>query len=299
MVTPPQSSACSPLVFDRRRIRRNRERARTHFPDHAFLFQWSANRLAERLEDIRYTFPLALQIGSRGPLPEEARQGKIGALFTLDCAARPLSSCSPYVQAEEDFLPVAPQSLNLVLSNLNLHSVNDLPGALLQIRQSLKPDGLFLAAMPGGETLRELRTVLRETEIALHGGISPRVFPFADKPQAGALLQRAGFALPVVDSEIVTVTYSDMFALIHDLRFAGETSAIAAREKTYPGKTFFMEAAKRYQESFSDPDGRIRASVEIIFLIGWTPHDSQQKPLPPGSASHSLAEALGAKETPL
>ncbi len=200
------------------------------------------------------------------------------------------------VYADEEFFPFADESFDLVLSTLNLHAINDLPGALLQTRKSLKPDGLFLAAMLGGETLHELRHVMTQAEMNIRGGISPRIFPFADKQQMGALLQRAGFSLPVVDSDILTVTYDNVFKLFHDLRYMGEGNAIAARDKTPPGKKFFLEAARLYQEQFAEPDGRITASFEIIFLTGWAPHASQQKPLRPGSAETSLAEALKTHE---
>jgi SAM-dependent methyltransferase len=200
------------------------------------------------------------------------------------------------IYADEEFLPFADQSFDLVLSSLSLHTVNDLPGALLQIRNALKPDGLFLGAMLGGETLYELRQVLAEAEIVVRNGAAPRVFPFADKPQAGALLQRAGFNLPVIDSEIVTVTYENIFKLMRDLRMMGEGNAILKRDKTFPGKALFMEAARLYQEKFAESDGRIRATFEIIFMIGWAPHASQQKPLPRGSAQKSLAEHLGTSE---
>lgn len=198
--------------------------------------------------------------------------------------------------ADEEFLPFANESFDLVLGTLNLHTVNDLPGALLQIRKSLKPDGLFLASMLGGETLYELRQVMTQAEMNTRGGISPRIAPFADKQQMGALLQRAGFNLPVVDSDIITVTYDNIFKLFHDLRYMGEGNAIAARDKTPPGKKLFMEAARLYQEQFAGADGRITASFEIIFLTGWAPHSSQQKPLRPGSAETSLADALSTRE---
>lgn len=281
------------LIFDREHIKQNRERARQDFSKHHFLYRWSAAQLSDRLMDINRTFPLALQIGSRGIIENHP---KIEHILTTDITRRPIEPCAHFVQASEEFLPVAPSCLDLVISNLNLHTVNDLPGSLLQIRQSLKPDGLFLACMFGGETLHELRSVLTQTELAMRGGISPRIAPFADKPQMGNLLQRAGFALPVVDSEIITVTYDNIFTLLADLRGMGEGNAIAARDKIYAGRTFFMEAAKNYADNHSEPDGRIRVSFEIIFLIGWSPHTSQQKPLRPGSAENPLAQALGTSE---
>ncbi|MCB1784160.1 MAG: methyltransferase domain-containing protein [Alphaproteobacteria bacterium] len=293
--TPPSSSEIT--IFDRKAIKASRERAAKNFAGkHDFLFKWTTDRLLERLEDVRREFPLALQIGSRGTIPPGQKPEKIGQMITLDNTDTPATPCQHYIQAEEEFLPFAPQTFDLILSTLNLHSINDLPGTLLQIRKALKPDGLFLAAMFGGETLHELRAAMMQTEMESLGGLSPRIFPFADKPQTGALLQRAGFALPVVDSEIVTVTYSDIFALMHDLRAMGENNTIQARDKTPPGKTFFMDTAVRYHNEHQEPDQRIPASFEIIFMIGWAPHASQQKPLPPGSAKHSLAEALSTKE---
>ena len=278
-------------IFDRARIRANRNRAASH-AGHDFLHQWASRTLATRLLDIRRNFPLGLCIGATaaGNFHSHAR---IGTLLTMDIAEKPLAGLSGLrIQADEELLPFAAESLDLVVSPLALHTVNDLPGALVQIRRSLRPDGLFLAAFLGGETLYELRQVMTEAETSIRGGISPRIAPFADKPQTGDLLQRAGFSLPVVDSEIVTVTYDNAFRLMRDLRLMGEGNAMARRDKTIPPRSLFMEAARLYQEKFADEEGRIRASFEVIFLIGWSPHESQQKPLKPGSATHSLAAFL-------
>ncbi len=284
------------LIFDRQRIRANRDRAARHAKNHAFLHEWAARTTVSRLDDIKRDFPLALIIGAQGSAPFRQHK-KIGAAITMDLSAPHLQNHDGLrLQGDEEALPFAPDSFDLVASPLVLHNVNDLPGALLQIRQSLKPDGLFLAAMLGGETLHELRGVMMEAETTMRGGISPRIAPFADKPQAGALLQRAGFNLPVVDSEIVTVTYDNAFKLMRDLRLMGEGNAILRRDKTFAGRALFMETARLYQERFAEPDGRIRASFEIIFMIGWAPHESQQKPLRPGSAQHRLADALGTSE---
>ncbi|MGZ9097030.1 MAG: methyltransferase domain-containing protein [Micavibrio sp.] len=284
------------LIFDRQRVRANRDRAACHAGEHAFLHDWAARAITGRLDDIKREFPLALIIGAQGSAPFQHHE-KIGAAITMDLSARSLQNGSGIrLQGDEERLPFAPESFNLVAAPLTLHHVNDLPGALLQIRQCLKPDGLFLAAMLGGETLHELRSVMMEAEANMRGGISPRIAPFADKPQAGALLQRAGFNLPVIDSEIVTVTYDNAFKLMRDLRLMGEGNAILHRDKTFPGDALFMETARLYQDRFSEPDGRIRATFEIIFMIGWAPHDSQQKPLRPGTAQHRLADALGANE---
>ncbi len=283
-------------VFDRDRIRFNRLRATRNFERHDFLFEWSKNVLSDRLSDINRQFELGAQLGSRGAF-SDMEHPKIDQLFTMDLTPQPVQPTTPpYFVGDEEFLPLKRSALDLILSNLCLHSVNDLPGALLQIRQALKADGLFLACMFGGETLYELRDVMMRAESNIYGGVSPRVFPFADKPQMGDLLQRAGFALPVVDSEIITVTYDHVFKLFHDLRGMGETNAILKRDKRLLSRDFFMEAAKLYQEMYTSDDGRITASFEIIFLLGWSPHESQQKPLRPGSAKTRLADALGTTE---
>lgn len=279
------------VVFDRELLVRRRRRAEAKFSEHGFLFDWAQKHLSDRLSDINREFDTALQIGARGSLDAH---DKISSLFTMD-----IVGAEPDVIASEEFFPFKAQSLDLVLSALNLHTVNDLPGALIQIKHALKEDGLFLACMFGGETLYELRHVMQTVELEMYGGASPRVAPFADKPQMGDLLQRAGFALPVVDSEIITVTYDNVFKLMEDLRGMGESNALAARHKSPVTKEFFMRVAQAYQNQFVDNDGRIVASFEVIFLLGWAPHDSQQKPLRPGSAQHSLAEALGGHEVKL
>ncbi len=276
-------------VFDRAQIKRQRLRALTSFEKHGFLFDWATKQMADRLTVVRRQFPLCVQIGVRGKTLTAEPFG-IEKQIVMDSAS------GGDILAEEDFFPFAPQSLDLVVSALDLHTVNDLPGALLQIRQSLKPDGLFIAAIMGGETLYELRQCLAEAELEITGGVSPRVAPFADKPQMGGLLQRAGFSLPVVDSDIVTVTYDSIFPLMHDLRGMGEGNAVAARHKNFTPRKIFLRAGEIYAQKFADPDGRIRASFEIIFLIGWAPHESQQKALRPGTAKTRLADFLGTEE---
>ena len=270
-------------VFDRKQVKNQRLRSAPHFKNHGFLFDWTMKELQSRIDVVRREFPVCVQIGTRGPRFSHAN------ITTTDL-------CNADVMAEEDFFPFAPKSTDLIVSALSLHTVNDLPGALLQINQTLKPDGLFLAAMMGGETLHELRTCLQEAELEISGGVTPRVAPFADKPQTGALLQRAGFALPVIDSEILTVTYDSIFPLMKDLRYMGEGNAIAQRSKHFTRRALFLRAGELYAEKFSDPDGRIRASFEIIFMLGWAAHDSQQKPLKRGSATARLADVLGTHE---
>jgi NADH dehydrogenase [ubiquinone] 1 alpha subcomplex assembly factor 5 len=270
------------LIFDRVLLRQRRQRRAAQFHNHDFLLQWANKQLSERLQMVKRDFPLAFNIGAG-----KINDPKIGHTISMDNST---------LIADEEFLPFGPSTFDLIYSALNLHSVNDLPGALLQIKQSLKPDGLLVAALFGGETLFELRESLMQAELELKGGASPRVFPFADKPQMGALLQRANFTLPVVDSEIITVTYADMFGLLRDLRGMGESNIIRGRHKSNPGKMLFARAAEYYRDKFSEPEGRIRASFEIIFLSGWSPHASQQKPLTPGSAKMRLADALDTQE---
>ena len=192
-------------------------------------------------------------------------------------------------------LDVADNSFDLAVSVLSLHGLNDLPGALLQIRRALKPDGLFVAAMFGGATLSELRDAFAAGEIDTLGGITPRVAPFADVRELGTLLQRAGFALPVADVERTTVHYRQFKTLVHDLRLLGETNALAGRAGTLSRATL-QAALAHYAAKYADGDGRLRVTFDVVYLTGWSPHESQQKPLTPGSAKTRLAEALGTVE---
>ncbi len=277
------------IIFDREQVKHNRKRCSANFSEHDFLFKWSKNQLSERIYDINRDFPKVLQIGSRAPFLQNEHD-KIDHIITMDLTNNPVQNCNSYIQASEELLPIAHKSMNLVISNLNLHSVNDLVGTLAQIHGCLKDDGLFMASMLGGETLYELRKIMAEVELSMFDGASPHIYPFADKLQMGGLLQRANFTLPIVDSDIITVTYDNVFKLLHDLRGMGESNAIAKRNKTPLGKEFFMNVAQEYHKQFAENDGRISASFEVIFLLGWTPHSSQQKPLPRGSAKYSLEE---------
>jgi SAM-dependent methyltransferase len=202
----------------------------------------------------------------------------------------------PALAADEETLPFAEASFDAVFSLLSLHWVNDLPGALVQIRRALKPDGLFLAALLGGETLTELRGALMQAEIEEEGGAGPRVSPFADVAQAGGLLQRAGFALPVADVDSITVSYPDAFRLMQDLRGMGETNAVAAHRRTASRRATLMRAAALYSERHADQDGRLPATFQVVYLTAWAPHESQPQPLRPGSAKARLADALGTEE---
>lgn len=290
------------LVFDRSAVRAHRRRAAAQFAGHDFLFREVALRLVDRLADISRAFPVSLDLGARGSVLAETLHGEgvtaARGIATLIEAApvRAFARAPLGLVADEEMLPIAPASCDLVLSNLSLHWVNDLPGALLQIRQSLKPDGLFLGAMLGGETLPELRSALAEAEEAVEGGVSPRVSPFADVRDLGGLLQRAGFALPVTDADTIRVTYADAFGLFRDLRGMGETNAVIERRRTALRRATLLRAAEIYQARFAGPDGRIPATFQVVTLTGWAPHESQQKPLRPGSAKARLADALGTTE---
>lgn len=291
-------------VFDHRAVGLHRARSSRRFAEHAFLFHEVGARLVERLEDIRRDFPLTVELGSRDPMLADtlSATGKVGRL--LRCAATPISLAapppagSPGLITGEERLPFASRSLDLVISVMALHWVNDLPGLLVQIRDALKPDGLFLAALPGGETLRELRGVLLDAEVEEEGGASPRVSPFADLRDLGALLQRAQLALPVADSDTITVTYENAFALMRELRGMGESNAVRTRRRGFSRRATLMRAAALYQERHGDRDGRIPATFQICYLTGWAPHDSQPKALRPGSAAQRLADALETEEHP-
>ena len=287
-------------IFDRRIVRRRRDRAVFRFPEHDFLFREVAGRLADRLADINRDFGRAVELGAHGAILRDALPpgGKIAWLAATDLSPAMAAGSPPAVAADEELLPFAPASLDLVISNLSLHWVNDLPGALLQTRRALRPDGLFLAAMLGGDTLAELRRALLEAEAAATGGAAPRVSPFADLADAAALLQRAGFALPVADADTIAVTYSDAFALMRDLRGMGEANAVAARPDRFTRRTVLFEAAARYAALYGDAAGRVPATFQVLYLTGWAPHEAQQQPLRPGGAAARLADALGGEERP-
>lgn len=290
--------------FDRRAVRRHRDRAAARLGEHDFLFREVADRLTDRLSDLTRRFPRALDLGCHGG--EIARtvagRGGIETLIQSDLSPamsrHAVGNGHPTLCADEEALPFGPGTFDLVMSNLSLHWVNDLPGALAQIRHCLRPDGLFLAALLAGDTLAELRGSLIEAELALKSGASPRVSPIADMRDLAGLLQRAGFALPVVDSDTITVSYADPFRLMRDLRGMGESNAVAARQRGFAARDLFFDAACRYRERYGDAQGRVRATFQIVYLTAWAPHESQQKPLRPGSARARLADALGAEERP-
>ncbi|MGE5547085.1 MAG: methyltransferase domain-containing protein [Solirubrobacterales bacterium] len=285
-------------IFDRALVRKRRDRAAANFASHDFLVREAAERIADRLLDVTRTFPVALDLGCHtGELAATLMgRGGIQTLVQADLspamAGRAAANGHPSLAADEEWLPFADASFDLVMSVLSLHWVNDLPGALVQIRRVLKPDGLFVGALLGGETLKELRQALSEAEIAEEGGLSPRVSPFADVPDVGRLLQRAGFTLPVADSETLTVRYGDPMRLMADLRGMGETNAVADQRKGLTRRATLFQALSRYAALFLGEDGRMPATFQIVTMTGWAPHPSQPQPLKPGSATQSLAAAL-------
>ena len=282
----------APLVFDRPLIRRRFARAqREGYAD--FLVARAVEDLNDRLSVILRDFRLALDVGTPTSAAADAlrRDPRLESVVRLAHTAE-----SGALVGDEERLPFADQRFDLAVSLLSLQAVNDLPGSLIQIRRALKPDGLFIGCLLGGATLTELRQAFTQAEAEIEGGASPRVAPFADVRDAGGLLQRAGFALPVADSDIVRVRYRDPFALMRDLRAMGLTNALVDRRRAPLRRATLMRAAAVYAERFADPDGRLPATFEFVWLSGWAPHESQQKPLRPGSAKMRLAEALGVPE---
>lgn len=285
----------APLLFDRPLLRRRLADALARgYPD--FLLARACDDLEDRLATVLRTFPLALDLGTPTPLAARrlAESGRAGQVVR----AAPVPDGGGVV-ADEEALPFGAETFDLVVSLLSLQAVNDLPGALVQIRRALRPDGLFIAALIGGEALGELRRAFTRAEAEIEGGVSPRVAPFADVRDLGALLQRAGFALPVTDIEPLTVRYPDAFALMRDLRAMGLANPLSDRRRTPTRRATMLRAAELYAQDNADPDGRVRARFDMVWLSGWAPHESQQKPLKPGSAKMRLADALGVAEHPV
>ncbi|MBR0692141.1 methyltransferase domain-containing protein [Bradyrhizobium lablabi] len=268
----------APLLFDRALLGARLQRARREGAA-TFLLERAAEDMTDRLLAVARTFSAAADIWTPGGRLADALRDRVGSIDAIECSA-------------PEALGLPPESLDLAVSALAFQFVNDLPGVLAQIRRALRPDGLLLAAMLGGDTLTELRQSFAAAEAECEGGASPRVAPFADLRDVGALLQRAGFALPVTDVDRVVVRYDSAFALMQDLRRMGATNILRERRHTPTRRATMLRMAQIYGERFADPDGRIRATFDIVWLSGWAPHESQQKPLRPGSAKASLEAAI-------
>jgi SAM-dependent methyltransferase len=295
-MTEPVQSDLRSTVFDRATLRSRRTRAAPRLGEVDYLIRAAAERLRERLGDVRRDFPLALELGCHtGQLATALRGGsQIGHLVQADLSHEMVRrSTGPRLVADEEALPFGPGCLDLVLSGFGLHWVNDLPGALAQIRYALKPDGLFLAAMPGGTTLAELRESLMRAELEIDGGAAPRVSPLVDVRDAGMLLQRAGFALPLVDVDTITVTYDHPLKLMAELRAMGEANALIERRRAPLKRATLLRACEIYLELFGDGDDRIPATFQILMLAGGPPESSHPQPIRRGSGLLDLAEALG------
>jgi SAM-dependent methyltransferase len=275
-----ENPSIAPVLFDRALLRVRQSRA-SGLGSATFLLDRVAEDMAERLHAVLREFKSAADLGTPGAQVCNALTGRVDQLARIDL---------PDLESEP--LPFAAESLDLMVSALAFQFVNDLPGVLAQIRRALKPDGLLLAAMIGGDTLTELRQSFASAEAECEGGVSPRVAPFADLRDVGALLQRAGFALPVTDVDRIVVRYDSAFALMQDLRRMGATNILVERRRMPTRRVTMLRMAQIYGERFADSDGRIRATFDVIWLSGWAPHQSQQKPLQPGSAKAGLAEAV-------
>lgn len=289
-----------PRLFDRSLLARRLDRAAKGFAQASFLRDRAIEDLLHSLSGINRHFDVALEIGARDgtfrrELAGSPAAGKIGVLIEGDLSEA-FAGSQPRLVMDEEQLPFGDDSLNLVVSTLALHAANDLPGVLVQIRRALKPDGLFVASLFGGETLKELRGCLMEAELEVRGGYGPRVAPFAEGPDLIDLLRRTGFNMPVVDSDRVVVSYAHPLKLMADLRAMGESNVLIDRPRKGLNRAILTRTAELYFERFADDEGRIAATFEIITLSGWKPHESQQKPLRPGSAKMRLADALGVKE---
>ena len=295
-------STAPPHIFDRALLAARLDRAWRgggNRPGADFLLRRAADELAERLVLVKRPFAVAIDAGAPGPHAATALAARSDGGSTLRLAPTAASAGSgdfSVLVGDLERLPLADESADLVVSLLVLHHVNDLPGAMIQIRRVLRPDGLFVAALAGGDTLTELRQSLTIAESEITGGVSPRVAPFADARALGGLLQRAGFALPVVDVDTLIVRYGDLLALMRDLRAFGAANALVERSRKPLRRAVLTRAAEIYAERFADADGRLRATFETIWLAGWAPHESQPKPLRPGSATTRLADALKRRE---
>jgi SAM-dependent methyltransferase len=286
-------------IFDRKLLARRRARISKNIAEHDFLLRRAGEDIEMRLGAVMREFPNALNLGAHhGVLSEMLHQdARVAHVVSADACPALVTQCEgARVVCDEEALPFKSGSLDLVVSALSLHLLNDIPGALIQIRRALKPDGLFLAAVLGGRTLYELREALSAAEEEIDGGVSPRVAPFADVRDYGGLLQRAGFALPVTDTDVVEVTYASALDLMRELRGMGASNVLTLRRRTPLKREILMRACEIYAQRFPANGGRITATFEIIHLTGWAPDASQPKPLQPGSARKRLADALDTRE---
>jgi NADH dehydrogenase [ubiquinone] 1 alpha subcomplex assembly factor 5 len=293
------TSTAPPRIFDSALLARRRTKIAAEATAHDFLLARVADDFAERLSIVKRTFTAGLNMEAHHGLLSRRLRGlpNVGAITDADPSPAMRAQCEgPTLAADFEALGVADGSYDLAVSGLSLHLVDDLPGALIQLRRALRPDGLLMAALLGGDTLRELREAWLVAEAEVTGGASPRVAPFADVRAMGALLQRAGFALPVADTDTVTVTYANPMALMAEIKGMGASNMLADRRRVPVTRGLLMRACAAYQERFGLPDGRIPATFEIVTLTAWVPHDSQPKPLAPGSATMRLATALGTTE---
>jgi SAM-dependent methyltransferase len=288
----------NPVIIDRALLRARGRRALA-LGLSGFLADRVAEDMADRLAAVLRSFPCGLDLGTPTDAVRRALagSGKVGSIIVANALAEAQAGRAGLaVAADEEALPFRDGALDLVVSGLALHLVNDLPGTLVQIRRALKPDGLFMAALFGGDTLAELRQAFAAAEAEMEDGISPRVLPFADLRDLGSLLQRAGFALPVTDVDRLTVRYPSPLALMHELRRMGATNPLIDRSRRPLRRATLARMLEIYAQRFADPDRRVRATFEIVYLSGWAPHESQQQPLAPGSARTRLADALGTQE---
>jgi SAM-dependent methyltransferase len=274
-----ETPAAAPVLFDRALLRARQRRAQTLGPA-TFLLDRVTDDIGDRLQAVTRSFSDVADIWTPGELLQKPIADRFKSIIRVA------------FDSASETLRLPPESLDLAVSALAFQFVNDLPGVLAQIRRALRPDGLLLAAMLGGDTLTELRQVFAEAEAECEGGVSPRVAPFADLRDVGSLLQRAGFALPVTDVDSVVVRYDNAFALMADLRRMGATNVMVERRRTPTRRATLLRMAQIYTSRFADPDGRIRATFDIVWLSGWAPHESQPKPLRPGSAKASLEAAV-------
>jgi len=279
MAKSSEKNTAAPILFDRALLRMRQSRA-LRFGPATFLLDRVAEDMEERLHAVLRDFADAADIWTPGTVLRKPSRERFKSVTQIS------------LELAQETLPFRPESLDLVVSGLAFQFVNDLPGVLAQIRRALKPDGLLLAAMIGGDTLIELRQSFASAEAECEGGVSPRVAPFADLRDVGSLLQRAGFALPVTDVDRIVARYDSAFALMQDLRRMGATNILLERRRMPTRRATMLRMAQIYGERFADADGRVRATFDVIWLSGWTPHESQQKPLKPGSAKASLAEAV-------